>query len=56
MKGTVAPNQQHIVGNSVYVPREMWGSCIGASTVKREVAAEINWLFSMEASVTLPRS
>ncbi len=44
-KGTVVPNQQHIVGNSVYVPQEMWGSCIGASTVKKEVAAEINWLF-----------
>jgi hypothetical protein len=40
-KGTVTPNQQHIVGNSVYVPREMWGSCIGASTVKKEVAAEL---------------
>jgi hypothetical protein len=23
----------------------MWGSCIGACTVKKEVAAEINWLF-----------
>jgi hypothetical protein len=45
-KGTIIPNEQHIIGNHVYVPEEMWGrGFISACTVMPEVAAEVNWLF-----------